>query len=188
MTDNVAQTAERQLLHTRRVSCTGYLRSDGWFDIEGELHDSKPHDESLLYKVVLAGEAIHGMKLRMTLDRDLVIRELSALTMDAPTPFCAAINDAYAALQGVRVGAGFRKQVLERVGGLKGCTHLTELLWPMATTAFQATSGLFLAEERARAAREPGYRPAPHWVIGHCHAYHPDGEPARRITELLGQV
>ncbi|WP_425317839.1 DUF2889 domain-containing protein [Pseudomonas nitroreducens] len=183
MNDNDRQVPSRQLLHTRRVTCTGYQRSDGWFDVEGQLHDSKAHDERLLYKVLPAGEAVHGMKIRMTVDRDLVIRELVALTEDAPTPFCASINAAYAALQGVRVGPGFRKQVLQRVGDVKGCTHLTELLWPMATTVFQTTEGLFYEENLRRAAQDPDYQPPAHWVIGSCHVYHADGEPARLLSE-----
>ncbi|MGH8465382.1 MAG: DUF2889 domain-containing protein, partial [Pseudomonas sp.] len=84
---------------------------------------------------------------------------------------------------GVSIGPGFKKRVAERVGGLKGCTHLTELLGPMATTAIQTLAPLKQKRLRARAARDPQFQMPTHWVIGTCHAYHPDGDAARRVSE-----
>ena len=34
----------RQHLHTRRVTCTGYFRDDGLFDIEGQITDEKTYE------------------------------------------------------------------------------------------------------------------------------------------------
>ena len=35
----------RQHLHTRRVTCTGYFREDGLFDIEGQITDEKTYEQ-----------------------------------------------------------------------------------------------------------------------------------------------
>ena len=35
------------------------------------------------------------------------------------------------------MGPGWRKSIRQKVGGVLGCTHLTELLFPMATVAMQ---------------------------------------------------
>lgn len=177
----MAETAERQLLHTRQVTCTGYRRGDGLFDIEGRLLDTKADSYVLPFKTLAAGEPVHSMRLRLTVDLELVIRECVAFTDAGPTPVCHEINAAYAALVGLKIGPGFIKQATRHVGGLNGCTHLTELLGPMATTAFQALSAQLMAAERERARHEPGYRPSYAWAIGGCHAYRPEREVAQRI-------
>ena len=41
-------------------------------------------------------------------------------------------------LIGIKIGAGWQGEVRKRIGGALGCTHLRELLAPMATTAMQA--------------------------------------------------
>lgn len=180
MAEYLSDTLERQLLHTRQVICTGYSRSDGLFEFEGRLLDSKSYDASLPYKEVPAGTPVHRMRIVMLVGRDLVIRDIEAVTEAAPTPFCTQINAAYAGIKGLRIGPGFRRRVAERVGGEQGCTHLTELLGPMATTVYQTLAPLFYDEDRQRAADEPGYVPAvPRWVVGTCHAYRADDEIVR---------
>jgi hypothetical protein len=40
------------------------------------------------------------------------------------------------------MSSGWGKEVRERLSGARSCTHLRELLMPMATTAYQAIAGL----------------------------------------------
>lgn len=183
MSVSIAGHTKRRLLHTRQVSCTGYERDDGLFDIEGSLLDTKGADTDFPYGTVPANGVLHYMRIVMTVDRDLVIRRIRTVTDKAPTPVCSDINKAYAALAGIRIGPGFRARVAERIGGVKGCTHLTEMLGPMATTAIQTLAPLLRMHLRQRAAREPDFQLPPHWVIGTCHAYHPEGDAARRVSE-----
>lgn len=173
----------RRLLHTRQVLCTGYLRDDGLFDIEGRLLDTKGVDTDFPYGTVPAHGVLHQMRIVMTVDRKLVIQRIEAISEQAPTPVCSQINVAYAALQGVSIGPGFKKRIAEHVGGVKGCTHLTELLGPMATTAIQTMAPVIQKQLRQRAARDPEFDMPRHWVIGTCHAYHPEGDAARRVSE-----
>jgi hypothetical protein len=71
----------------------------------------------------------------------------------------------------VKIGPGWRREVNIRLGGTKGCTHLVELLGPLATTAFQSTG-------RARDARNANSpltkRP---YQLNSCHIYN-DAGPA----------
>ncbi|MEF9897494.1 MAG: DUF2889 domain-containing protein [Pseudomonas sp.] len=183
MTLSIPGQAKRRLLHTRQVICTGFERDDGMFDIEGRLLDTKAVDTDFPYGTVQANGVLHYMRVTMTVDRGLVIRKIYAVSEQAPTPVCDQINRAYSALVGISIGPGFRKRVAERVGGVKGCTHLTELLGPMATTAVQTMAPLMRMQQRQRAAQDPAYQLPGHWVIGTCHAYHPDGDAARRANE-----
>ena len=45
-------------------------------------------------------------------------------------------------LVGLRMTSGWTREVRSRLSGARSCTHLMELLSPMATVAFQTTSVL----------------------------------------------
>ena len=62
---------ERELRHTRRVRYEGYKRADGLWDIEAHLTDVKSHDNQMKTGVRRAGQPIHEMWLRLTIDRQL---------------------------------------------------------------------------------------------------------------------
>ncbi|QRY77803.1 DUF2889 domain-containing protein [Pseudomonas sp. PDNC002] len=171
----------RRLLHDRQVQCRGYHREDGLFEIEGCLIDTKGEETQFIYGKVAASGVLHQMRLVMVLDWDLVIHSVEAFSEQAPTPECGQVTEAYRALAGVRIGAGFKRRVAERVGGTVGCTHLTELLGPMATTAIQTLAPLQQKRLRERAAADPSFQMPSHWVLNTCHAYREEGEAARRI-------
>jgi hypothetical protein len=170
----LSKAAARKLIHTRRIVCHGYRRDDGLWDIEGSLEDTKTysfanHDRD----GIAAGEPIHLMRLRLTLDEDLRVHAAEAFTAAGPFDQCGAIAPAYAGIVGLTIGAGWRRRVLERLGGVHGCTHLTELLLgPMTTTAMQT-----IMAARARREASGGGRPA---VIDTCHALAADGDVVAR--------
>jgi Protein of unknown function (DUF2889) len=175
-----ADQSARRLLHRREIVCSGYARSDGMFDIEGHLSDTKTDDVDLAFKWVPAGDPIHSMHLTMTVDRELVIQHIEARTEAGPTRWCSDITAAYASLQGLRVAAGFKNHVKARVGGRLGCTHLTDLLGSMATTAIQTMTHVWRDNALLRAVRHPEHEPVRPWVLDTCHVYRSDG-PAVRI-------
>ncbi|TDF83936.1 DUF2889 domain-containing protein [Pseudomonas sp. H9] len=179
----MSPSTKRRLLHTRQVVCTGFEREDGLFDIEGRLLDTKGVATDFPYGTIPAEGVLHYMRIIMTLDQDMIIRQFKAISEQAPTPACSQIDRAYGALVGLRIGPGFKKHVAERVGGVKGCTHLTEMLGPMATTAIQTLAPVIQQRLRQRAASDPDFQMPRHWVIGTCHAYHPEGDAARRASE-----
>lgn len=116
------------------------------------------------------------MRIVMMVDDDMVIRGLRAETATGATPFCAESNGAHASLVGLKIGPGFKKQVKARVGGVQGCTHLTELMDGLGTAAMQTK----LYPRRTQAARmrreQPdALLPRP-WVLDTCHAYRAEGE------------
>ncbi|SFI00424.1 Protein of unknown function [Collimonas sp. OK307] len=171
----------RSLLHTRQVTCTAYQRSDGMVDIEGRMQDTKAGDMRTPFKQLHAGDTLHLMRMIMTIDHKMTIHHIEAHTDAGPTPFCADINAAYSALEGLKIGPGFKQQVKSRVGGRMGCTHLSDLLGPMATTAMQALMPLWMEEEMQRVVSDPAYRMAKPWIIDTCHAYRSDGEAVRSV-------
>jgi hypothetical protein len=167
--------AEREPIHHRQIDCRGYRRADGLWDIEGHLTDVKSYPFSNAWRGEIApGEAIHDMWLRLTLDDDLTVIEVEAATVAGPFAVCAAITPAFAKLAGLKIGPGWRGEVQRRLGGVHGCTHLVELLGPLATTAYQTIHVW-------RAKHEPTLetdRPPRH--LDSCHALARDGEVVRQ--------
>lgn len=176
---------ERVPLHTREVVCQGFRRSDGLYEFEGRLLDRKNHDMHLLFKQVPAGEPVHQMRLVMVVDEDWVVRDAHAGSLSAPTPFCGEIAAAYQSLQGLKIGRGFRRELLQRLGGEAGCTHLTGLVESLATTIFQTLITLYYEKPQSAGigAPEPGRDPIL-GLLGTCHAYRRDGPAADRLLRL----
>lgn len=175
-------TVPRRLAHTRQIVCSGYVRDDGLYDIEARMTDTKGYRSDLLLKVLPAGAPLHDMWLTITVDASLVIRAACARTEAAPAPYCTEINAAYAKLAGIRISGGFMKEVRARVGGTLGCTHLTELLGPMATTAFQTIMGLRSIEDQASGSAGSDDAP-PLPLLDTCHTWRAEGDVVRIVRE-----
>jgi len=135
----------RKASHIRRVIYQGYEREDGLWDMEAELHDSKAHDmPSFRHQGVrLAGDPIHHMWLRVTIDRKLVVHAIEA-AMDAhPLQDCPQARPALQGMVGACMARGWRQAIAQHMGGVASCTHLRELLFNMATAAFQTLPAAF---------------------------------------------
>jgi len=135
----------RKTSHIRRVIYQGYEREDGLWDMEAELHDSKAHDmPSFRHQGVrLAGDPIHHMWLRVTIDRKLVVHAIEA-AMDAhPLQDCPQARPALQGMVGACMARGWRQAIAQHMGGVASCTHLRELLFNMATAAFQTLPAAF---------------------------------------------
>jgi hypothetical protein len=177
--NELSPAAPRAQLHTRQVLCTGWEREDGLFDVEGRLSDVRARDQDGSRGAVprKAGDPIHFMSLRLTLDDRFTVVAAEACTHQAPFPDCHEVGGLYERLVGLQIRAGFVRAVKERFGDALGCTHLTELLGPMATTAFQSIGP---ALERRRVARgEPLEDPnSMTRLLDTCHGLRRGGQPA----------
>ena len=65
--------SERHLLHTRKIEANGYSRPGGLYDLEAHLVDTKTHTKESPAGNRMAGEPIHEMWLRITVDESLTI-------------------------------------------------------------------------------------------------------------------
>ncbi len=170
-----------RLLHTREIVCKGYLRDDGLLDVESTMRDISPNGSDLFFKPLGPGEDLHRMRIVMTVDNELVIRDLRVNSEAAPTPYCAESNANYDALRGLKIGAGFTKKVRALVGGNKGCTHLTELMGPAATTAMQTWHAMNRERGGVRTLLAvPGSLPKPA-LADTCQAYRSGGKALEAI-------
>jgi hypothetical protein len=180
----------RQHLHTRRVTCQGFFREDGLWDIEGRITDEKSYEHANEWRGPLKpGDFVHDMSIRLTLNDRFTIVDVDAVTDKSPYRICGDVTPDFKKLIGLRVGGGFHREVRARLGGVHGCTHIVELLGPVATTAFQTiSSGKARELERVHRAKSD---PAPQedapskprrkpYVIDTCHAWAADGPVVKR--------
>lgn len=162
----LSKPARREHIHTRSIRCRGFRREDGLWDIEAELEDVKSYSfDNVDRGGIMAGEPIHLMHIRLTVDNDLVVRETEATTERGPFDLCGAITPVFQSLVGLQIGPGWRKRVMARMGATAGCTHLTELLLgPLTTTTMQTV----LSARRHRQEVRADGRPPP--ILDTCHA------------------
>jgi hypothetical protein len=130
--------APREEFHLRRVECRGFRRADGLWDIEGRIVDTKSYAFDNAWRGrVEPGTPLHDMTVRITIDESYMVHDAVAVTDASPFRICPEAADAIASIKGLSIGRGWTRAVKERLGGTRGCTHIMELLGPMATTAVQ---------------------------------------------------
>jgi len=171
---------ERTPLHRRTIVCDGYRRADGLYDIEASIVDRKAFAYREPYRGERAeGAHLHEMWIRLTLGADMVVRDIEVDVPEAPYPTCQQAKPSFKKLIGATVGRGWREAVQAAVGSTRGCTHMRELLFPMATVAFQTIGGWTPdGEERSAAASERERRP---FFIDGCISWAVDGEVVARL-------
>jgi hypothetical protein len=129
----------REASHQRSITIRAYARSDGLWDIEGHLTDAWPRPVPRAGGMLPAGEPMHSMWLRLTVDRTATIVAAQAVTDAGPYgTACGSIAPDYAQLAGVHVGRGYRDTIRRLFGRTAGCTHLSELAGVMGSAVLQA--------------------------------------------------
>ena len=177
----------RTHLHTRAVVYRGYHREDGLWDIEAEMSDAKTYPiERSERGLMPPGTPIHGMSIRITVDDTMTIREIASSQEHTPFDECQQGNPPMQAMVGVKLGPGWRVAIERALGGVRGCTHLRELLFNMATAAYQT---LFPYQDHQRRQRgetsEPRTQPPYH--LGRCIAWDTQGAVvARYYPQFVG--
>jgi len=116
------------------------------------------------------------MWLRLTIDEAMKIHAVEAVTDHGPFPICPAITPRFRLIEGLTIGPGWTRAVRKRLGGALGCTHLVELLGPLATTAYQTLVGQRSAREEQ--AIDTGKRPV---LLDTCHALASDSPVVRDL-------
>jgi hypothetical protein len=144
--------AERDRLHTRAIEINGYRRADGLYDIEAHLTDCKSFGQTNFDRgYIEAGEPLHDMWLRLTLDETMRITAVEAVSDRTPYVMCPTAAPSFTRLAGMQIKPGFLREATSAVGGTIGCTHLRELLQQMATTAFQTINPFKARQEMSEA-------------------------------------
>jgi hypothetical protein len=166
----------RSLRHTRAITVEAYSRDDGLWDLDASIRDVKTRDIELASGTRVGGLPVHDLKLRVTIDRKLTIVDAEAASDAVPYPgYCETIGPAYKKLIGLSLMNHFRLHLKDRLAGVLGCSHLTELAQVLPTAALQAYAD-DVFDERGNADAHDNTRSAERpFELDRCHALRSDG-------------
>lgn len=155
----------RELRHRRSVDVQAFARPDGLWEVEAQVQDVKTRPMNLATGRLEAGQPLHDMGLWLLVDTQFNILDAQAQTRSAPYGVhCQGYGQAYRQLVGLNLMRGFRAQLKQRLGGVAGCTHLTELAQVLPTALLQSFAGDVLDP---RENSEHGEQP---FQLDRCHA------------------
>lgn len=167
--------ASRQLKHRRQIDVQVFSRGDGLWEVDAALTDVKTREVTMTGGPRADGTPLHEMLLRLVVNERLDIVEAGSETRWMPyTGHCQDHGDAYGRLVGLNLLADFRKAMRQRIGGVLGCTHITELAQVLPTAVVQAFAGEVID---TRGQSEDAAKP---FQIDRCHALRSDGEVVRQ--------
>lgn len=165
-------TIRRAVKHTRQITVDAYARDDGLWDLDAHLSDVKSGPSRLASGMWAAGEPIHDLYLRLTIDTGFNVVGVEAESARVPYEgYCDTIGPRYECLSGLNLMQDFRRELLARVGGTAGCTHLTALAAVLPTVAIQAFAGEVIPVQDG----EHALGTTPPFQLDRCHALRTDG-------------
>ncbi len=164
----------RRLVHRRAIDVQVFAHHDGLlWDLDATLADTKTREFELATGPRRAGQPIHSMLLRLTIDTEFNVVDASARTLAAPYPgYCEDYGEAYRSLIGLNLLRGFSHAVKQRLHGVLACTHITELTRVLPTAAIQAFAGEVIRPQ-ASDEQQP-------FQLDRCHALRLDGPAVMR--------
>ncbi len=158
-------------LHRRSIEHQTWMHEDGALEIESRLIDTKAYDTRIgFHQELPAGTPVHDMTIRLLLEPDGVIRDISVRMDSTPFDICPEIIRRFETIRGARMGRGWNALLSERFAGIQGCRHLIDLLRGMGTVAFQSLS------------REVWTQEALDWMADSCHAFRQEGPVMQRLS------
>ena len=109
---NLPPPAPRTHKHTRRITCEGYRRDDGLWDIDARIVDTKTYRYTEPDRGPRAvGEPGHDMSVRLTIDDAMIVRDIEVVFSSNPYAACLGAAPNFKGLIGAKVGLGWRKAV-----------------------------------------------------------------------------
>lgn len=170
---------DREHIHTRTITINAFRRKDGLMDVEGCIIDVKPFPHQLMDTSRKAGEPVHNLSIRITLDDSLTVKDAVASMDRGAHDMCPQAEPNFSNIIGLQIGPGWNKKIKAAMSPGLGCTHIIEMLAQMASGAMQASWSRKpddKVEELTEEHREMGagmlnscypYREASPWVKKH---------------------
>jgi hypothetical protein len=181
MTSIDALKGER--VHSRRIVIESWTAPQG-IVVEGRLHDERLRETFSMTGTRRSPGTIHDMILRLQVTGPpLVVAAAEAEMPGVPYGECREILGAVQKMVGLPIVAGFTEKAKRRLGGVRGCAHLTTLLVAMGPAAVQGFWSV-------RAAKPVSVTPETaaaltHYLIDTCHVWRRDSP---RVQDILARA
>lgn len=178
---NIEQLKGRRL-HSRTIEISTYESDGQRLIIEGSLKDERFQDSHLISGEKLPPGFVHHMCIRLLINlSSFVIEDIDVSQPAVPRVVCRETIDSLAPIRGLNIARGFTKKVKTMAGGVKGCTHLVELLQAMATAAFQGYAAY--QSQKPTGFDEDHMKVAWTYLLNTCHAWREDGPYAEMFKK-----
>ena len=172
-------------VHTRHITIESFSAPDG-IVIQGRLHDQRLADTFTMTGARRPPGTVHHMVLRLHVTGPPL--KVAAAEVELPgVPYdeCRETAGSLQALVDMPIAAGFTAAVKRRLGGARGCAHLTALLLAMAPAAVQGFWALKASTPVqltavATAAME-------RYLIDTCRVWRRDGPRAQALLDAAAQ-
>ena len=181
------QIDRNRKIHRRRIAVGTYEYKKDAVVVEGRLTDNR-FMKTYFFSI---GESrppgiVHDLVVRMVVrGPKLVIEDIDVEMDTVPRKDCRQIKNALKPVIGMQIRAGFTEKVKEKIGGAKGCTHLTALLLAMAPAAVQGAWAA-VARHPVDPAKYAGV--ALGFLENTCWVWRADGELMKETREKLAKT
>lgn len=178
-------THVRKPLHPRALTYCGFSTGDGLWDVEGHLVDAKDYSlERREGGLQQAGDPIHDMQLRVTVEASLKILDTKTQLFSTPLrEYTSAADPMHPLIVPILV-RGWSQAGNAAIGGLQDCTHRREFLFSMFAAATQKIPSHMGQQRRQKGKAPPPDSAASHY-FGQCMTRRRDGPVAQRIHPHL---
>jgi hypothetical protein len=172
-------------LHERRIEVRTYALEGDRLIAEGRLRDEQLVPTFEIDNSPKEPGIVHHMCIRLLLGGwPLVILDAEAEMPEVPHALCPSTLDSVGRVVGMPITSGFMEKVRRRIGGVRGCAHLTYLLTAMATAAVHGYWCKKTREPRPERSRLEDY-PEISSLVNTCKLWEEDGPLIRTARELL---
>jgi hypothetical protein len=172
-------------VHQRHLEFRSYPLENERIIVEGRLRDDRLVQGYHWDGTPIPAGVVHNIRVRMLVGgMPPTILDAEAEMLNVPHELCPTTLDSVKKIIGLSIAHGYSEEVHKRMGGVKGCAHLTHLIVTMGTAAIH---GRF-----AQHTRRP--RPLPRslddmpqlsTVVRSCKLWDEDGPLLRRILEAI---
>jgi len=169
----------------RHIEMRTIEKNDETLIIQGELRDDRFMDFTGFEGNRIPAGRFHTIRARLTVALSTMrIEDIDVEFQDVPHHECRELRETYRQLIGLSIASGFTRAILQRVGGTKGCAHLTHLIITMGPAFVQAA---FTYQTRAEAPTPPTAEQVQKYFVDTCSVWRAEGKYARMYgTEKTG--
>ncbi len=177
MQTNTIQTNGRPLA-TRSINIRSFEGREGHIVTEGSLQDDRHINFNGFSGEVITSGRFHTILARVEIDPEsMKIEHIDVELQDAPYDACRELQQVYDQLVGLHIESGFTRAVLQKVGGTKGCAHLTHLIITMGPAIVQAA---FTYQTRVETTTVPTKEQVRDYFVDSCYVWRADGDHAKK--------
>jgi hypothetical protein len=176
--------SKKEKLHTRNIEVTTYDYDGQRIIVEGFLKDYRFQESHTITGETFPSGVIHHMSVRLLVNcSNLLIEDVHVDLISVPREACRETIGCLFPIKGLTITKGFTSKVKKSVGGIKGCTHLVELILAMAPAAIQGFAAhqsqkpLVVDQDHAKMFAK--------YLINTCHVWREDGPFVELLKKML---